>query len=1124
MLQLQFGRSGTENTTWIMERLCQAGQNLPQVLIVPEQQSHQMERRLCQMGGDGVCLYAEVLSFSRLANRVFQEAGGLAEEELDGGGRLLLMYQAVRSVSGQLTVYSRPSRRPTFLQSLLATVDELKSCCVPPEALIRAGEENTGMEGEKLRDLGLICGAYEALTHQIALDPRDQLTRASEKLETCSWGQGKDLWLDGFTDFTPQQEQLLRQLMRQAHTMTVSLICDHLEEDEDGTGIFSPARRTAARLMNLAKKEGIAVSILQCEGENREKEEPLRFLEEHIFGGKETGPVLCGGLVELFQAATPRSEVEWAAAQILKLVRDEKVRFREIGVVARNYTAYRDLVESVFPRYGVPVFSSVMSDILEKPVLALVTGALEAAAGGYEYEDMFRYLKTGLTDLPEEERDLLENYVLKWDIKGSRWTQEKDWNWHPRGYGFQLEEQDHMQLQRLDQARRRVAAPLERLRKNKVQTGRGQSIAMYELLEEIGLPHRLEERVATLQAQGELTLADEYRQLWKILCGGLEQCAALLGDAPMDLEEFSHLFRMVLSQYHVGSIPVSLDRVTAGEMTRQIGHPVKVLVLLGADDHSIPQLETAPGLLTDDDRQLLSSYGLELSRSARELLYREMTTVYLTCVRPTSRLLVSWPTIGAGGEECHPGFLVARLRVLFSDLAISREEELHQRYRLQAPLPALEQVGRDPLARMALEQLPDYREKVSLVCQAKDWNRGHLSRQAVTCLYGQKVAMSASRMDKYKSCHFSYFMRYGLQAELRKPAGFAAPEYGTFVHYVLEHVLQDTLFQQTKLPGAAPELGETEKGYLRRLTKQAVDQYVQEELGGLDGQSQRFQYLFRRLLKSVQAVVENVAEELYTSAFRPISFELGFGRSAELPPVEWEQDGVTISVSGFVDRVDGWVHDGRLYLRVVDYKTGRKSFDLTEVFHGLGLQMLLYLFTLEEKGEAFYGLPVEGAGVLYLPAREAVIRGNRGMSEEAWRKAVDKELTRSGLVLNDPVVLQAMEPAGEEGYRFLPLRVSKSTGTITGEALANAEQLGKLGRHIQAILGEICSELAHGTISADPFWRGPEKNACRFCEYAAACHFEEGRGEDQKRWFASVHAPEFWSELSEAEKEPSPQG
>ena len=234
-----------------------------------------------------------------------------------------------------------------------------------------------------------------------------------------------------------------------------------------------------------------------------------------------------------------------------------------------------------------------------------------------------------------------------------------------------------------------------------------------------------------------------------------------------------------------------------------------------------------------------------------------------------------------------------------------------------------------------------------------------------------------------------------------------------------------------------------------------------------------------------------------------------------MPPVELTSHGVTISVTGFVDRVDGWIDGEKLHLRVVDYKTGRKTFDLTEVWNGLGLQMLLYLFTLEEKGRELYGLPVEGDGVLYLPAREAVIRGSRWMSSEELRKKVDKELTRSGLVVNDPRVLDAMEDRGEGGYRFLPLKVSKSTGQITGEALASAEQLGKLGQHIRRVLEDICQELAGGNIAADPFWRGPEKNACRFCDYAAACHFEPGRGGDCKRWLPKVNAKEFWEQIEE---------
>jgi len=323
-------------------------------------------------------------------------------------------------------------------------------------------------------------------------------------------------------------------------------------------------------------------------------------------------------------------------------------------VVARDYGAYRHLVETIFPRYGIPVFSSAMTDILERPVLALVTAALDIVANGYTYDSVFRYLKTGLTNIPQEDRDILENYVLRWDIRGSRWTQERAWSWHPRGYGYKLEPEDALLLERLDTLRRTITAPLEELRKNPAKTGRGQAIALYTFLERIGLPGRLDERVEELRTLGDPGLADEYRQLWEILCGGLEQCAALLGEEELELADFAALQKLVLSQYDVGSIPVSLDRVTAGETTRQTGHAVKVLFLLGADDSTIPRPTAAPGLLTDEDRGYLTLYEAHLNQTARELLGREMTTVYQLCATPSQKLVVTWPAVGPGERSAAP--------------------------------------------------------------------------------------------------------------------------------------------------------------------------------------------------------------------------------------------------------------------------------------------------------------------------------------------------------------------------------------------------------------------------------------------------------------------------------------
>jgi len=1118
MLKLILGRAGTGKTTQVLRRLCEQGRERPQILIVPEQRSHETERALCAAGGPTVSTYAEVLSFSRLASRIFQSAGGSGVTELDAGGRLLLMHKAVRQTAADLTVYRRPSQKASFLKSLLDTVDELKNSGVQPEVLVRAGEDKGGQEGDRLRDLGLLCGAYQALTTQIALDPRDRLTRAAQRLEGYPWAEGKDIWVDGFVDFTAPQMKMLRLLLRQGNSLTVILTCDQLLEDEDGMGIFSPMRRTGMQLKRMAREAGKRCTVEQVEPCFDGRREVLRHLEKNLFEPSEPEHIPAQGAVELFRGSNMRGEVEWIASRIRTLVREEGLRYRDIGVVARDYGLYRHLVESIFPRYEIPVFSSAMTDILERPVLTLVTAALDIVTNGYTYDSVFRYLKTDLTGLSREERDVLENYALKWDIRGARWTQQKSWSWHPRGYGYPLEPEDEALIHRLDELRRRVVAPLEKLRKNTEKTGRGQAVALYTFMEEIGLPVRLGERVDELKKRGEPTLADEYRQLWEILCGGLEQCAWLLGEDELELDEFAPLFRLVLSQYDVGSIPVSLDRVTAGETTRQTGHAVQVMFLMGADDSTIPRASFPPGLLTDEDRSYLSLYEARLNQTARELLGREMTTVYQLCAIPRQKLIVTWPAVGNGGEERRPCFLAQRLQKLFSDVKVIREEELEGSFRLEAPLPALEQAGRSPSARLVLSRLPGFEGRIRKMDKAGEWARGSLSPEAVEKLYGRRIPMSASRMDKYKSCHFSYFMRYGLKAQPRQKAGFAAPEYGTFVHYVLEHALQDDFFAQQTL-GEFDLTGE-EKTYLRELTGRIIEKYVAEELGGLEDQTDRFRYLFSRLLRSVYAVVENVAQELRCSKFRPISFELGFGNKEEaaLPPVELSVDGVTISISGFVDRVDGWVKDGRLCLRVVDYKTGRKSFDMTEIWNGLGLQMLLYLFTLQERGEQVYHMPVDSVGVLYLPARDTVIQADRTIPDEELKTKLDKALVRSGLVLNDPEVLEAMEMVEEGGFRFLPLKVSKTTGKISGDALVSAEQMGKLAGHIQTVLEEICRELARGDIAADPYWRGPDKNACRWCEYAAACQFEEGRRGDCRRWMPTVKTEQFWEQIDQTGK------
>lgn len=651
MLKLMLGRSGTGKTETIIRTIANCGGARPRILIVPEQHSHDMERRLCALGGAAVSGYAEVLSFTRLANRVSSVVGGLAAPVLDPGGRVLLMYAAVQAVADKLTIYQRPSRRPAFLTGLLATVDELKACRISSSDLWQAWEETGEEDGAKLRDLSLIYGAYQAMTERRAADPRDWLTRLAEGLKECRWAEGKDFYLDGFTDFTAQERQVIEQLMRQGASVTVALTCGGVDGEET---VFAPARRTARQLLAMAREACVPAEFCRTHGAEKERSAALTAVEQALSVGAEPRGG-CEG-ISLYRACSPYSELEWVASEILRLVREEGYRFRDITVTGRSLEGREENLVILFRRYGIPAFFSAMSDVLQRPVFAVVMAALAAASGGYQYEDLFRYLKTGLAGIDGEERDLLENYALKWDLKGSRWTEKRPWAMHPRGYGLDYTEEDTALLERLNGVRRRVVEPLERLRKSGPDTGRGWAAALYAFLQEINLPDTLLRRADELTEAGDPALADEYGQLWDILCEALEQCAALLNETEMGLEEFAKLLGLCLSQYDVGTIPVSVDRVAVGDMPRMAHKPCKALFLIGADDGSIPQPGTSPGLLNDDDRSLLSSFGLETAPGRTERLDREMTMVYETCALPSARLTVSWSAAGSGERNTAPPF------------------------------------------------------------------------------------------------------------------------------------------------------------------------------------------------------------------------------------------------------------------------------------------------------------------------------------------------------------------------------------------------------------------------------------------------------------------------------------
>ena len=688
-LKIITGRAGAGKSRWVLDRMAARRGQCGQVLLVPEHATHEAELDLCRALGDTASRDGEVLSFQSLATRVLAQTGGLAEVTLDNGGKILTMRRALQEVASYLTVFARPSQRPAFLRELVALADELYAYRVAPQELMEQVQAIPGAAGEKLRSTALLFGAYDARLHGGGRDARSRVQKLCDALPESGYLAGKDVYIDGFSYFNRVEEDIIAGMLRQARSVTVTLL-----GDDSDTQLFRNGVEQRRRLQRLAKEYGCKCEVVNLVSDDHTA---LGHLERHFFGTDEpwegdTPPIT------LYQAHTAYSEVEYVSAQLRRLARGG-VRWRDMAVAARNMEVYGPLLEAVFRRDGIPAYISRRSDILEQPVLTLLLSAVDAVTGGFEYEDVFRCLKTGMTSLTAEECDLLENYVIRWEIRGSMWLRDEDWTADPEGYGGEMTDKRREQLAQVNQVRRKVRQlflPLsEGLKASK--TAMGKAEVLYRFAERAGTPEVLEQREKELREQGQVQAAEEYAQLWRIFCDVLDQFVELLGDTEVEGEEFARLLRLTLSQYAVATIPATLDQVKVSPLNRNDRHTVAHLFLLGANDHVLPTVEKPGGILDQQERELLQQQGILLSDATFDPLSNELQNIYAALAQPRTSLTVSWCVGDESGARLLPSFVVERIKKLFPQAAVLREDGA---YRRELPAPALALAGQRPEGAM----------------------------------------------------------------------------------------------------------------------------------------------------------------------------------------------------------------------------------------------------------------------------------------------------------------------------------------------------------------------------------------------------------------------------------------
>ena len=894
--------------------------------------------------------------------------------------------------------------------------------------------------------------------------------------------------VDGFSDFTAQELSVLEALARSAAELTVWLCCDSLR---GGQSVFAVPRATAHSLRELAGRCGLRFRDAAAPSQLREG--PLAHLASQLFASRAEGWQPRTDQIALLPAQDAHEACTLALGRVQGLIRAGS-RWREIGIAYTDAAVYEPLLEAMLDRWSMPAYFSGSRDLLRSGLIRAVVFALEAAACGMEAEAVCEYLRSGCAPVTEDDADRIENYALTWDLRGSRW--DSPFRMNPNGPSTDPPDPEALEamLAPLNAARETALVPLLRLREElraAANTG-AQVEALERFLERIGLEQTLEAQARSRAAAGDSRQAQELTQLYELLLSTMEQIYGVVGDSVRTPEEFCRLFRSALTRSSVGTIPAAVDCLRVGQLSAMRNARVSHMIVLGASDGLLPAYGTGGGLLSDDERRRMKAAGLSAAPEGEERIDRDLLTAYTVLTAPTESLCVSC-------DRDAPSYLFTRLETIFPHRTDPRTLPLPTQRSGAAALLAADEDRAEALSR-----LPELAPAVEALRRRAAYVPGRLDRDAVERLYGNSLSFSASKVDKLAACKYGYFLQYGLRLRERKQAAVDPAMYGTLVHYVLQHTAEDV----EALGGFAAVAEER----VLELARAWYDRFVSEILGGLAAYSKRGSYLLERNFSEVEQVVRDLARELSASRFIPKFFEQEFRDKTAIPITGRLAVG---SLMGVVDRVDLYTTaSGKTYLRVVDYKTGQKDFDYTDLLSGMGLQMLIYLFALTREAGRWYGSPLEPAGVLYFPARYDVETTKGRLGPEEAEKQHRKRLRRKGLLLDDPEILQAMEP-GEEPI-YLPYKIARKTGERSGD-LADPLQFAMVEAHVRRTLGELADAVWAGTVAPDPFWRGEEHNACRWCPYREVCRVDSG--ELPLRKLRAVTRSEFWQALEKEAKD-----
>ncbi len=1117
-LDIYTGASGHGKTYRLYEELVTEATKHPAkryLLIVPEQGSLMAQKSIVRMHQNHGVFNIDVLTFGRLAYRIFEELGVELPETLDETGKNLIIRHVMEDVRAQLKII-HPSKRQGLIGDIKSVISEMKQYGIRPEDLQKTIDsmQNDNRLKAKMQDIERIYEGFEAALSGRFVTAEDKPELLLKMIERSDFLRDTIVAFDGFTGFTPVQYRLLTHMLQVCERVIVTATLPNDEKANVIRGeeeLFYMSKQMIAKCGELADQCQVPFRVIALETDSEKyrfaKAPDLDFLEKHLLrydGAKFQGTASAIQIVHMSKNA---EEVHYVAADLMKQVRENGMRFRDIAIITGELSLYSKEINRTFTEAGIPFFLDEKRSVLGNPLVELVRGALAAILDNASYQSVFYLLKNALFPVPVREVDCLENYVLSLGIRGWKNYSERFVRKYPSKNvtGYELDS--------MNKTRERIMelfGPFLTEMTKKKQTVKGYVTAIYQFLENLQVYEQMNGMAEELEAAGrteQLVRAAEMRKMYGTIMELLDRFYALMGDEEMPLREFADILDAGLGEIKIGVIPPSVDCVTIGDLKRTRLERVKVLYVIGVNEGIIPKGEDHRGVLSEQERIRLEECKLELAPTARKKIYEQNFYLYLNLTESENKLILTYHDANDKGEKARASRLIQMLTKMFGD-------EIHMNLStdalslLSGPGNAIhlatqvkiEQGENDKdisinegckrLLTYLWKEEP-YHSKLLQMLNAylTDTREDSLTQLAAKKLYEELEYASVSRAEKYASCAFAHFVSYGLNLEERRIYEISDADMGNIFHRVLE-LLGGGLMQEGR---TFADLQDEERSSLIRT---CFDKATVDYGNSIFVDSKANAFIRERLIQILDRTVWALGKQLEAGKFTPKILEKKFA---------FEFDGM--GYYGKIDRVDLYEEDGSVQVKIIDYKSSEHDIKFEDVYAGLQLQLLVYLQdTLRTIEQTNPTKAVIAAAAFYNEINNPYVDVKK--EDEDTQMAILDKLRPTGLV--NHMSAEALDERESGRSLVAPFSIKKDGEVTIKGNVQTDEHLRELAQYATAKMGQMSREIAAGNIAVNPY-----KDSCKFCPYASICGFNRPGHAGKYRNKLKVPEEELWMKLRE---------